>query len=167
MVVSQNFSSATSLAMFAPISTLMVISSFSWITSEMSLSPSGPSSTPWGNKSTTCWCLDQTPLNKLGNILEIKGVKSMSSNKKNNLDEWYSQCIVLYLPFYGVTYFPHKLVRDHKHQNVCIVGRLHQVRHCQLRRDDDMSLKPEATYCRVGTCCIQKTHSLLQLLNLL
>lgn len=82
MVVSQNFSSATSLAMFAPISTLMVIPSFSWITSEMSLSPSGPSSTPWGNKSTTCWCLDQTPLNKLGNISEIKGVKSISSNKQ-------------------------------------------------------------------------------------
>lgn len=46
MVVSQNFSSATSLAMLAPISTLMVMPSFSWITSEMSLSPSGPSSTP-------------------------------------------------------------------------------------------------------------------------
>lgn len=51
MVVSQNFSSATSLAMLAPISTLIVMPSFSWITSEMSLSPSGPSSTPWRSDS--------------------------------------------------------------------------------------------------------------------
>jgi len=47
MVVSQNFPSATSLAMLAPMRTLMSIPSFSWIMSEISLSPSGPSSTPW------------------------------------------------------------------------------------------------------------------------
>ena len=46
MVVSQNFSSATSLAMFAPIRTVIVMPSFPLITSEISLSPSGPSSTP-------------------------------------------------------------------------------------------------------------------------
>lgn len=46
IVVSQNFSSATSLAMLAPISTLIVMPRFSWITSEMSFSPSAPSSTP-------------------------------------------------------------------------------------------------------------------------
>lgn len=48
MVVSQNFSSATSLAILAPMSTFISIPSFSWMMSEMSLSPSGPSSTPWG-----------------------------------------------------------------------------------------------------------------------
>lgn len=47
MVVSQNFSSATSLAMLAPIRTLTSISSFSRMMSEMSFSPSGPSSIPW------------------------------------------------------------------------------------------------------------------------
>lgn len=47
MVVSQNFSSATSLAMLAPISTLMGMPRRSPITSEMSFSPLGPSSTPW------------------------------------------------------------------------------------------------------------------------
>lgn len=47
MVVSQNFSAATSLAMLAPISTLMSIPIFSLIMSEMSFSPSGPSSMPW------------------------------------------------------------------------------------------------------------------------
>lgn len=47
MVVSQNFSSATSLAMLAPMRTLISIPSFSWMMSEISLSPSGPSSTPW------------------------------------------------------------------------------------------------------------------------
>lgn len=46
MVVSQNFSSATSLAMLAPISTLMGMPRCSPITSEMSFSPLGPSSTP-------------------------------------------------------------------------------------------------------------------------
>lgn len=61
MVVSQNFSSATSLAMLAPISTLMVIPSFSWITSEMSLSPSGPSSTPWKNKHRDRRCIYISP----------------------------------------------------------------------------------------------------------
>lgn len=46
IVVSQNFSAATSLAMFAPISTLMSIPIFSRIMSEISFSPSGPSSIP-------------------------------------------------------------------------------------------------------------------------
>lgn len=46
MVVSQNLSSATSLAIFAPINTLILMPSFSRITSEISFSPSGPSSTP-------------------------------------------------------------------------------------------------------------------------
>lgn len=47
MVVSQNFSSATSLAMLAPISTLIGMPRCSPITSEMSFSPLGPLSTPW------------------------------------------------------------------------------------------------------------------------
>lgn len=47
MVVSQNFSSATSLAMLAPIRTLTSICSFSRMMSEISVSPSGPSSMPW------------------------------------------------------------------------------------------------------------------------
>lgn len=46
MVVSQNFSAATSLAMLAPISTLMSIPIFSRMMSEISFSPSGPSSMP-------------------------------------------------------------------------------------------------------------------------
>lgn len=48
IVVSQNFSSATSLAMLAPIRTVMVMPSFSLMTSEISLRPFGPTSTP-------CW----------------------------------------------------------------------------------------------------------------
>lgn len=47
MVVSQNFSSATSLAMLAPINTFTGMPSRSPITSEMSFSPLGPSSIPW------------------------------------------------------------------------------------------------------------------------
>lgn len=46
MVVSQNFSSATSLAMLAPISTLTSISSLDLMMSEIRVRPSGPSSMP-------------------------------------------------------------------------------------------------------------------------
>lgn len=150
MVVSQNFSSATSLAMLAPISTLMQIPSFSWITSEMSLSPSGPSSTPWKYKNThtqtqeryiyirshhagmrvsaqlDCSCLRSNFMYNYNNA---------ARRAKSNLDEGYSQCITLYLALNGVTHFPNKLVRDNKHQDVCILGRLHQVWDGQLRRE--------------------------------
>lgn len=47
MVVSQNISFATSLAMLAPMSTLISIFSFSRMMSVMSFSPSGPSSIPY------------------------------------------------------------------------------------------------------------------------
>jgi hypothetical protein len=47
MVVSQNFSAATSLAMLAPMSTLMSMPIFSRRMSEISFSPSGPSSMPY------------------------------------------------------------------------------------------------------------------------
>ena len=57
MVVSQNFSSATSLAMLAPISTLMGMPRRSPITSEMSFSPLGPSSTPWAQDGAQDRCL--------------------------------------------------------------------------------------------------------------
>lgn len=50
-----------------------------------------------------------------------------------NLDEGYPQCITLYLALHGVAHFPNKLVWDHKHQNVCVTGRLHQVWDGQLR----------------------------------
>lgn len=50
MVVSQNFSSATSLAMFAPMRTVMVMPRFPLMTSEMSLRPSGPASTPYSKQ---------------------------------------------------------------------------------------------------------------------
>jgi hypothetical protein len=56
MVVSQNFSSATSLAMLAPISTLMGMPRRSPITSEMSFSPLGPSSTPWAQDGAQASC---------------------------------------------------------------------------------------------------------------
>ena len=56
MVVSQNFSSATSLAMFAPMRTVMVMPSFPRITSEISFRPSGLASMP---------CRRQTPPPKL------------------------------------------------------------------------------------------------------
>lgn len=54
--------------------------------------------------------------------------------QRANLDEGYPQRITLYLALHGVAHFPNKLVRDHKHQNVCIAGRLHQVWDGQLRR---------------------------------
>lgn len=47
MVVSQNLSSATSLAMLAPIRTLTSTCSFSRMMSDMSWIPSGPSLRPW------------------------------------------------------------------------------------------------------------------------
>lgn len=50
MVVSQNFSSATSLAMFAPMRTVMVMPSFPLMTSEISFRPSGLASTPCGKQ---------------------------------------------------------------------------------------------------------------------
>lgn len=56
MVVSQNLSSATSLAMFAPISTLMGMPRCSPITSEMSFSPLGPSSIPWAQDGAQARC---------------------------------------------------------------------------------------------------------------
>lgn len=51
-----------------------------------------------------------------------------------HLDEGYSYSILFYLAANGVTHFPDELVRDHKHQNVGVLGRLHQVWHSQLRR---------------------------------
>lgn len=56
------------------------------------------------------------------------------AREKFNLDEGYPHCIILYLALHGVAHFPNKLVRDHKHQNVSITGRLHQVWDRQLRR---------------------------------
>lgn len=47
MVLSQNFSAATSLAMLAPIRTLTSMPIFSRMMSEMSFNPSGPSSMPY------------------------------------------------------------------------------------------------------------------------
>lgn len=51
-----------------------------------------------------------------------------------NLDEGYSYSIFFNLAANGVAHFPDELVRDHKHQNVGVLGRLHQVWHSQLRR---------------------------------
>lgn len=56
MVVSQNFSSATSLAMLAPINTFIGMPSRSPITSEMSFSPLGPSSIPWAQDEAQARC---------------------------------------------------------------------------------------------------------------
>lgn len=52
-----------------------------------------------------------------------------------NLDEGYSYRILFYLARNGVAHFPDELVRDDKHQNVGVLGRLHQVWHSQLRRN--------------------------------
>lgn len=68
MVVSQNFSSATSLAMLAPIRTLTSIASFSRMMSEMSFSPSGPSSIPW-----------MTTIRRRGMYLVPSGLEVMDS----------------------------------------------------------------------------------------
>lgn len=68
---------------------------------------------------------------------ETKGETSDYNNAahraKSNLDEGYSQCIAFNLALYGVAHFANKLVWDHKHQNVCILGCLHQIRHCHLK----------------------------------
>ncbi len=140
MVVSQNFSSATSLAMLAPISTFMVIPSFSWITSEMSLSPSGPSSTPWRNKHKTHACIYIRPY-EAGIWVKDHSAQVADScfhaaqRAKSNLDEGYADCITLYLALHGVAHSSNKLVRNHKNQNICITGCIHQVRNSQLRKN--------------------------------
>jgi len=54
MVVSQNFSAATSLAMLAPMRTLTSMPIFSLMTSEISVRPWGPASIPW---ETGCVCV--------------------------------------------------------------------------------------------------------------
>lgn len=122
IVVSQNFSSATSLAMLAPISTLIVMPSFSWMTSEMSLSPSGPSSMPWRDRNVKKLAAGPET------TLKLQG-------KKANLNEGYPQCVTLNLALHGVAHFTDELMGDHKDQDVCIFRGVHQVWHCQLGSD--------------------------------
>lgn len=68
---------------------------------------------------------------------------------KSNLDEGYPQCVTLYLALYGVAHSPNELVRDHKHQNVCITGRFHQVWDSQLRKEGGRGRKRYDIYINV------------------
>lgn len=49
-----------------------------------------------------------------------------------NLDEGQSDGVRLDLPLHAVTHFANELMRDHKDQDVGILGRLHQVWDGQL-----------------------------------
>lgn len=54
-------------------------------------------------------------------IIGKKGVRRLEDynnaeqKEKFNLDEGYPNGIILYLALHGVTHFPNKLMRDHKH----------------------------------------------------
>lgn len=62
----------------------------------------------------------------------ISDFKIQAQRAKSDLDEGYSERVAFNLSLHRVAHFADKLVRDHKHQNVCVAGRLHQVRHGQL-----------------------------------
>lgn len=150
MVVSQNFSSATSLAMFAPMRTVMVMPSFPRITSEISFKPSGPASTPYGDRKTqnshkkfwkhiVCpipWCpVIPKRRNRTLCILLWCLYSTKHCDKEGvHLDERHSHCILLDVVFDSVAHSHNELVRHHKDQDVGSFHRLHQVWNSQLRK---------------------------------
>lgn len=54
--------------------------------------------------------------------------------KRFYLYEGDSHSVTLYLALHGFTHFAYKLVWNHKHQNVCVAGSVHQVWDSELRR---------------------------------
>lgn len=154
MVVSQNFSSATSLAMLAPIRTLTSIASFSRMMSEMSFSPSGPSSIPW-----------MTTIRRRGMYLVPSGLEVMDSlcsttkrpvmpwlqnnmklcdltehfptspgEQRSYFDEWYPDGSLRDVSSHLVTDAADELMRDHKHQDLCSFDGLCDIWNSHLMR---------------------------------